>query len=270
MSTRYVAPPGEGHVRVRATIAYHGLPFRGFAINPGVRTVQGVLEEALATVLRQPVPVACAGRTDRGVHARGQVISFDAPAAMFEPHALTRAVNRMLRPDVVIRDVAVASDGFDARISCLARSYRYRILNAPSADPLVADLSWHVPDPLNLAVMQQAADAVVGQHQFRSFSKQNRSKPGETFIRNVLHTEWTKRGDLVEFAISANSFTHQMVRSLVGLFVDIGRGRRELDSVGFALAAADRASVPGPAPPHGLVLTRAHYGPSADNSVTEQ
>jgi len=259
MITRNVAPPPEGHVRVRATVAYHGGPFHGFAINPGVRTVQGDLEQAVSTALQSPTSVVCAGRTDRGVHARGQVVSFDAPASVFEPSALTRAVNRMLRPNIVVSEMAATADNFDARISCVARSYRYRLLYAPSADPLLADLAWHVPGPLDLAVMREAARQVVGEHNFASFSKRNHSKPKETFVRTVLQADWEQRGPLVQFSVTATSFTHQMVRSLVGLFVEIGRGRRPLDSVASALAVHDRTRVPSPAPPHGLELYRAHY-----------
>lgn len=268
MSTRTVAPPPEGHVRVRATVAYHGGPFHGFAINPGVRTVQGELEQALSTALRQPVAVTCAGRTDRGVHARGQVVSFDGPADLVEPVALTRAVNRMLRPDVVIRDLAVTTDDFDARISCVGRSYRYRLLYAPEADPLLAGLCWHVPGPLDLNAMQEAAQQVVGEHNFTSFSKRNRSKPLETFVRTVLAANWDHRGPLVQFSVTATSFTHQMVRSLVGLFVEIGRGRRPVAAVAEALAVGDRQRVPSPAPPHGLELFRVAYPSDLDREVS--
>ena len=160
-------------MRVRMTLAYDGTPFHGFASNPDVRTVQDDLEAALATVLRQPTPVTCAGRTDRGVHARGQVVSFDAAADHFEATALTRALNRMLGPHVAVRGVARVADDFDARFSCVARSYRYRVLNAPTPDPLVHNLVWHVREPLDLAAMQLAADQIRGEHDFTTFSKKN-------------------------------------------------------------------------------------------------
>ncbi|MEO0492569.1 MAG: tRNA pseudouridine(38-40) synthase TruA [Actinomycetota bacterium] len=259
MAPRTVAPPPDGHVRVRLTVAYDGSAFHGFATNPEVRTVQDDLHEALSTVLREPITVTCAGRTDRGVHARGQVVTFDAERSHFESHALTRALNRMLGPEISVRDARVTHDDFDARISCVARSYRYRILNSSWPDPLVRHLSWHVREPLELAAMQTAADQILGEHNFTSFSKKNKSKPAETFVRIVHRAHWSRVGDTVQLEITANAFTHQMVRSLVGMFVEIGRGRRRAVEMGEALRARTRDVVPSPAPPQGLVFTRAHY-----------
>ncbi|MEM8708823.1 MAG: tRNA pseudouridine(38-40) synthase TruA [Actinomycetota bacterium] len=259
MAPRIVAPPPEGHVRVRMTVAYDGSAFFGFATNPDVRTVQDDLHEALTTVLREPITVTCAGRTDRGVHARGQVVTFDADAGHFDAFALTRALNRMLAPEISVRDVRSTAPDFDARISCVARSYRYRILNSSWPDPLVRHLAWHVREPLELAAMQTAADQILGQHDFTSFSKKNKSKANETFVRTVHRAHWSRVGETVQLEITANAFTHQMVRSLVGMFVEIGRGRRQAVEMGSALRALTREVVPSPAPPQGLVLTRAHY-----------
>ncbi|MEM9521735.1 MAG: tRNA pseudouridine(38-40) synthase TruA [Actinomycetota bacterium] len=259
MTTRSVLPPPAGHVRVRMTVAYDGTPFHGFATNPGVETVQDAIEAVLETVLRQPTPITCAGRTDRGVHAQGQVVSFDADAGHFEPMALTRALNRMLAPSIAVRGVRRVADDFDARFSCVARSYRYRVLNAATPDPLVHHLVWHVREPLDLAAMQLAADAILGEHDFSTFSKRNKSKPKETYVRTVQHAQWSANGPTVSLDIRAGAFTHQMVRSLVGMFVEIGRGRRRAVDMGGALRARDRAVVPSPAPPRGLVLATAHY-----------
>lgn len=241
------------------TVAYDGSPFHGFATNPDVRTVQDDLEEALAVVLRRPTPISCAGRTDRGVHARGQVVSFDAAADHFEPGALTRALNRMLAPSVAVRGVVATSDDFDARFSCLARSYRYRVLNTETPDPLLHNLVWHVREPLDLDAMQLAADQILGTHDFTSFSKRNKSKPVQTFVRTVKQVRWGRSGPNVQLDIQAGAFTHQMVRSLVGMFIEIGRGRRRAVEMGDALRALDRTAVPSPAPPQGLVLMKAHY-----------
>lgn len=259
MTVRRSPPPPDGHIRVKMTVAYHGAPFHGFAANPDVRTVQGDLEIALATVLRQPTAISCAGRTDRGVHAQGQVVSFDASADHFEPHALGRALNRMLAPSIAVRGITVADDGFDARFSCVARSYRYRLLNADVADPLLHQLVWHVREPLDLHAMCLAADRILGEHDFTTFSKKNKSKPRENFVRTVHHANWGRSGSNVHLDIRANAFTHQMVRSLVGMFVEIGRGRRRAVEMGEALGALERSAAPSPAPPHGLVLVRAHY-----------
>ena len=245
---------------MRMTVAYDGTPFHGFAANPGVRTVQDDLEAALATVLREPVTVACAGRTDRGVHAGGQVVSFDADSERFDPAALTRALNRMLAPSIAVREVGLAAPDFDARFSCVARSYRYRILNEPTPDPLVHHLAWHVREPLEVDAMRLASDRILGRYDFSTFSKKNKSKPGETYVRTVHRAEWRRIGETVQLDITADAFTRQMVRSLVGMFVEIGRGRRRAVDMGVALRTGDRAAAPSPAPPHGLVLMEAHYG----------
>lgn len=240
-------------------VAYDGARFSGFARQDDVVTVQGELEETLTTVLRHPVEIACAGRTDRGVHSRGQVVSFDADAGHYEPVALQRALNRILRPSVVVDEVEAAGDDFDARLSCTARTYRYHVLNRPVADPLLDSLVWHVREPLQVGAMQLAADQIVGGHDFSSFSKRNKSRPTESFFRRVHRTAWLRDGEIVRFEITANAFTHQMVRSLVGLFVEVGRGRRGIDDVAPALAATGRDAVPSPAPPQGLVFWRAQY-----------
>jgi len=245
---------------VRATIAYDGAPFHGFASNPEVVTIQGEIERALTVVLRHLVQIGCAGRTDRGVHARGQVISFDADLGHFEPVALTRAFNRMLDPSIVMRDVELVDDTFDARLSCIGRSYRYRILNSKVPDPLLTDLVWHVRDELDLRAMNVATDRILGLHDFSTFSKRNKSRPTETFLRRVHHAQWRRFGETVQFDITANAFTHQMVRTLVGYFVDIGLGRRRAADLGAALAAMDRAVVGSPAPPHALILWSVKYG----------
>lgn len=259
MATRQVPGPAPGDVRVRMTVAYDGTPFHGFATNPDVRTVQGDLETALTTIMRRPVLVSCAGRTDRGVHARGQVVSFDADEARFEPGALTRALNRMLAPSIAVRAVESTRPEFDARFSCVGRRYRYHVLNTTTPDPLTHHHAWHVREPLSIEAMRLAADRILGEHDFSTFSKRNKSKVGETFVRTVRQADWYRTGEHVTLDIVANAFTHQMVRSLVGLFVEIGRGRRRAAEVGPALAARDRAAVPSPAPPHGLVLMEAQY-----------
>jgi tRNA pseudouridine38-40 synthase len=247
-------------------VAYDGARFSGFARNDDVVTVQGQLEATLAKVLRHPVEVACAGRTDRGVHSRGQVVSFDADADHFDAAALQRAVNRILRPVVVVDELAVAPSDFDARLSCTARTYRYHVLNRPVADPLLDHLTWHVREPLDVAAMQLGADQIVGGHDFSAFSKRNKSRPTESFFRRVHRTSWWRDGELVRFEVTANAYTHQMVRSLVGMFVEVGRARRGIDDVAAALASTARDAVPSPAPPRGLVLWEAHYSDESDRA----
>ena len=240
-------------------VAYDGSPFHGFARNPGVRTVQGDLEQALSEVLRHPVEVTCAGRTDAGVHAVGQLVSFDADGSHFDAVALDRALNRMLAPAIAVDDVEVAAPDFDARRSCTSRTYRYHVLNSRVADPLLHNLVWHVREPLDLEAMNDAASRIVGSHDFRAFSKRNKSRPDESFVRQVGAAAWSARPPVMRFEITANAFTHQMVRSLVGMLVEVGRGRRDPAEMDEALAATTRDHVPSPAPPRGLVLWEAHY-----------
>lgn len=245
------------------TIAYDGAPFHGFARNDGVVTVAGTLEAALGEILRHPVDLACAGRTDRGVHARGQVVSFDADEGRIDPVRMVRAVNKMCGPAIAARTARIASDDFDARLSCTGRAYRYRVLNSPIPDPLLAHLSWHVERPLDINPMRLACDALLGSHDFTSFCRRNRSRPDESLVRRVSHAAWHREGDVLSFGVEANAFCHQMVRSLVGTLVAIGAGSRRAADIGGILARADRAAAASPAPPHGLVLWAARYPRSA-------
>jgi tRNA pseudouridine38-40 synthase len=242
----------------RLDLAYDGSGFRGYAANPGVRTVQGCLEEALATVLRHPVETAVAGRTDAGVHARGQVVSFSLPETI-DPVHLQRALNRLLAPEVVARALQEAPDGFDARRSALWRSYQYCIDDGPVPDPARRWIAWHVAVPLDAAAMDRAARAFVGEHDFASLC---RAVEGGSTVRRVLEAAWHRpeEGRLV-YAVKARAFCHQMVRSMVALCVEVGRGRLPAEAVPGVLEARDRAAARGVAPPHGLTLSEVEYAP---------
>ena len=248
-------------MRVRATVAYDGRGFHGFWPNAGVRTVGGELAGALGRVLGAEVELACAGRTDAGVHASGQVVSFDAPAGADLP-ALQHAVNRLLGPEVVLREVAEADPQFDARFAAVARAYRYTILNRAVPDPFLAATSWHVPDPLDLRAMKAGCDPLVGEHDFSSFCRRPKPRDGSevSLVRRVLHADWVDLGDgVLRFDVEATSFCHQMVRSIVAVLVECGQGRRTPAGVMALLRARDRAGAPSPAPPHGLDLWRVTY-----------
>ena len=246
-------------VRLRMTVAYDGTDFYGFARNEGVPTVAGVLGDAMESVLGHRVKLVCAGRTDRGVHARGQVVSFDASAERADPARLTRALNRMCGPRIAVSDARVVSGAFDARRSCTGRVYRYRVLNSLVADPLAARFSWHVVHPLELTAMRAAADCLLGDHDFGSFCRRNPSLPDQSMVRTVRRAVWWREGEVAVFEIEARSFCHQMVRSLVALLVAVGAGRRRAEDMPSVIAARDRADTPGPAPPQGLVLWSALY-----------
>lgn len=259
MVERLPPPPPDGFVRIRMRVAYDGRGFSGFAKNPDAHTIEGVLEEALTESLRHPVKVNCAGRTDRGVHARGQVISLDADESHFDAHALGRALNRKLGPEIAVDEIEIAPPTFDARLSCTGRHYRYTVLNRPVGDPLRRRHCWHIPTPLDVDAMNEAAADLIGLHDFTAFSKKNKSRPTEVFLRRVRAAAWVRDDDTVRFDITANAYTHQMVRSLVGMFVAIGLGRRAVGDLATVLQGMDRSAAPSPAPPHGLVLWAARY-----------
>ncbi|HEX8804923.1 MAG TPA: tRNA pseudouridine(38-40) synthase TruA [Acidimicrobiales bacterium] len=244
------------------TVAYDGSGFHGFAPNPGVRTVGGTLRDALARVVRHDVELTCAGRTDTGVHAWGQVVSFDVPADRFDPLALQRAVNRQCGPEVVVRDVAAEADGFDARRSAVRRTYRYTVLNREVPDPFLAHLSWHVDEPLDLDLLRLGCDPLVGEHDFSAFCRRPRHRDGSeaSLVRRVHRAAWSDLGDgVLRFEIEANAFCHQMIRSVVGTLVDVGLGRKHAGEILGILAGRDRAAASALAPPQGLCLWSVAY-----------
>ena len=247
--------------RARLVIAYDGAPFHGFAEAAGVPTVLGTLREALERVLRTPLELVGAGRTDAGVHAWGQVVSGDLPAGT-DLDDLRHRVNRMCSPAVVVRAADWADDpAFHARFSAAWRHYRYDVLNAPVAVPALATTTWHVPRPLKLWAMQGACDPIIGEHDFTSFCRAPKVAPGATpasMRRRVLRADWTTvhsdYGPVLRFEIRANAFCQQMVRSLVGTMVDIGQGRIGAGEMMAILHSRDRRSAGQVAPPHGLSL----------------
>ena len=248
-------------MRVRATVAYDGSSFHGFAPNHGVRTVGGELTDAFSRYLRQPVALTCAGRTDTGVHAWGQVVGFDVSGDA-DLGGLRTAANRMLAPAIVVRDIEGASEQFDARFDAVSRQYHYTVLNRDVPDPFLAATAWHCPQPLDAGAMNTAAAFIVGQHDFSSFCRRQHTSDGATKsrVRNVLRAIWCPVDpDLLRFEIEASSFCHQMVRSITGTLVDIGAGRRPPEDMADILAANDRSLVPNLAPPHGLCLWSVSY-----------
>jgi tRNA pseudouridine38-40 synthase len=258
------APPREGRpVRVRLVVAYDGAPFHGFAVNPGVATVAGALADAIARVLRAPVELTGAGRTDAGVHAWGQVVTFDAPAAGLDLVRLQRSLNGLCAPAIVVREAAVVSPDFDARFSAAWRHYRYQVLNTAVPDPFRAATTWHVARPLDLRLMQLACDPLIGEHDFASFCRPPKVGPDVTppsLRRKVLIARWSEVDDgLLRFEIRANAFCHQMVRSIVGTLVDVGLGRRRAGEMTSILRAGDRSAAGAVAPPHGLCLWEVGY-----------
>jgi tRNA pseudouridine38-40 synthase len=254
-------PVGPG--RLRLVVAYDGTDFHGFAAQREVRTVGGVLTDALAAALGvsgEALHLACAGRTDTGVHGWGQVVSIDVPSGC-DAARLRRAVNRMIGPEIVVRHVEPAPADFDARRSACWRTYRYTIVNRREPDPFLARYAWWVPEPLDVALLRLAADPFVGEHDFAAFCR--RSGTGTT-VRTVLDSRWPPPEDgILRYEIRARAFCWQMVRAVVGLIVEAGAGRRRPGEVLSVLRSRDRSRANQLAPAHGLCLWEVGYEPSA-------
>ena len=240
---------------VRLDIEYDGSGFHGWAAQPGLRTVQGELEAALATVLREPVQLTVAGRTDTGVHALGQVASFATEAEVRED--LARSLNGVGPDDVGVTAAGAVEDGFDARHYAKSRSYRYRILARRTPDPFERGRAlWH-PHPIDLDTLRECAAALPGTHDFTAFT------PTKTdhvrFERDIHAASWTTEGDILSFQITADAFMRNMVRVLVGTMLEAATGRRTPTSLTKLLAGAPRSAAGNTAPPHGLYLEKVSY-----------
>lgn len=240
---------------VRLDIEYDGSGFRGWARQPGLRTVQGELESALATVLRESIELTVAGRTDTGVHARGQVASFTT--AVLPPEDLARRLNGLGPDDVAVAAASVVADGFDARRDARSRSYRYRLLARSSPSPFEQGRALWWPHRVDLEALEACAAALPGNHDFTAFT------PTQTdhvrFDRDVLAAAWRRSGNLLEFTITADAFMRNMVRALVGTQLEVASGRRTPASFAQLLEGAPRSAGGETAPPHGLYLEAVCY-----------
>ncbi len=249
-----------GFVRVRLIVAYDGSEFHGFAPQEGLETVGGTLATTLERVLGHEVDITCAGRTDAGVHARGQVVSFDAGIDRLGIDKLQHAVNGLCGPRIAVRDAEVAAPDFDARFSARSRRYRYTVLNRPVPDPFLAATSWHVTSPLDLGALRLACDPLYGEHDFSSFCRRPKGDAEVSLVRRVLDATWEPGEDgQLHFWIEATAFCHQMVRAIVGTLVDVGLGKRKAGEIAGILRAKDRSEAGPVAPPHGLCLWSVQY-----------
>jgi tRNA pseudouridine38-40 synthase len=260
-------------VRLRLDIGYDGSDFAGWARQPGQRTVQGVIEDALGRVLRlDPPPVlTVAGRTDAGVHASGQVAHVVLPVAGYTTIAgtLPRRLAGMLPPDVRIWGIAQAPEGFDARFSAMSRRYVYRVCDNPvGADPMRRrEVLWH-PRPLDLDRMNAAAAVLLGENDFAAYC---RKREGATTIRRLLRCDWDRDpAGVVIGTIEADAFCHSMVRALVGALIAVGDSRRPIDWPAEVLSAGVRDSAVQVMPAHGLSLEEVTYPDAALLAVRAQ
>jgi tRNA pseudouridine38-40 synthase len=253
--------PFAGVDRVlRLTVAYDGTDFHGFAAQPEVRTVESVLRDVLARVLRvEELSLSCAGRTDAGVHAWGQVVSLPIAAdGDVDVAKVAHAVTRQLGPEVVVRDAEIVNGGFDARRSARWRAYRYTIVNRPVPDPFLARTAWWVPEPLDLSLLHLGADPFLGEHDFATFCR--RRPTAATTVRRVLESQWHDLGDgVLRYDIRATAFCWQMVRSIVGTLVDVGVGKIRPGDILGILHARDRNAAGRVGEPQGLCLWEVGY-----------
>lgn len=243
------------------TISYDGSGFAGFARQPGQITVQGRVEDALKAVLGEPVETVGAGRTDAGVHALGQVVSFQFDARL-ESARVLRALNALSGDGIVVTGLRFAPEGFSARHSAIAREYRYRIAPGPVPPLFLASYSWWVKRSLDLGAMREAGALLLGEHDFKSFcvSASAEGKPTHRRIDVIEIAPETVLGEhSIVLRIAGNAFLHSMVRAIAGSLVDVGSGRRDVSWMAEALAARDRGAAGQTAPAHGLTLWQVTY-----------
>lgn len=244
--------------RIRFTVHYDGRDFFGWQVQARERTVQGELERVVSRLFDRPATVIGSGRTDRGVHATGQVAAVDAPGK-WTAHALRRAMNALLPRDVWIADAAEAPPRFHPRYDAVARSYVYRVGLAPGAhSPFRAPWCWPLGKPVDLLTLRRAASVLVGDHSFKAFAKAGQEERGDRCI--VTEARWAEWEDVgIEFHVTANRFLHHMVRYLVGTLVDVGRGLRPESDLTALLRNAPGLETSPPAPPEGLFLREVRY-----------
>jgi tRNA pseudouridine38-40 synthase len=245
-----------GHRNLKLTLAYDGTRFVGWQKQAGGESIQGLLEGAMSRLEGAPVTVHGAGRTDAGVHAESQVASARVTLA-HDAATIVRALNAILPPDVRVNAVEDVAADFHARFSAREKAYRYRIANVAVMSPFVRAYAWHVPEPLDLAAMRDAAAAVVGTHDFAAF--QSAGSDVATTERTVTRSEFVDRDGLLAYEIAGTGFLRHMVRAIVGTLVEVGRGRRPSTDVQAVLAGRSRREAGATAPAHGLTLVKVEY-----------
>lgn len=243
-------------LRFKAQIAYDGTRFEGFQKQAnGHRTIQAEIEKGLQFVLKKPTPIIGAGRTDSGVHATGQIISFLAdwkhPAA-----ALRDALNANLSDEIVILTIEQVHAEFHPRYDAKMRGYSYLVYNAPIRHPLYRHKSWHVKKPLDLSLMNQAASLLLGEHDFATFGQ---PPQGDKTIRHIFKAEWSTKAPFLQFEIKANAFLYRMVRSIVGSLRLVGEGTWSVEHFAYALEQRERKYCGQVAPPQGVYLVSVEY-----------
>ena len=241
---------------LKLTLEYDGSNYSGWQVQPRHDSIQGRIEAALERIFAAPIRVFGSGRTDAGVHARGQVASISIPRP-FDPSELQRALNAMLPPDIVVLDIAPARDDFEPRRAARARVYEYRVLNRKLASAFEYRYSWLVREQLDLAAMNCAARIFIGEHDFAAF--RSLGTDVTTTVRRVISSEWTRDADRLLYRVEGTSFLRHMVRAMVAAMIEVGRGKLTPEKVAAILAGRDRHAAPANAPPGGLYLVEVRY-----------
>lgn len=243
--------------RYRATVEYDGTDYFGFQRQVAAqKTIQGELEKALSKLAQASIQVTGAGRTDAGVHARGQVIAFDFATWRHDVGRLQTALNGTLPRDIAVRDVQIVGDAFHPRFDAVKRGYRYTVWNRPNPSPLNRLYAWHIRQPLDLAAMNAAAASLVGEQDFATFGT---PPHGNNTVRRIFRAEWQRQGDYLLFDIDGTAFLKRMVRSIVGSLRLVGIGVWSVNDFVTALQAAERSRAGQSAPACGLVLEFVSY-----------
>jgi tRNA pseudouridine38-40 synthase len=241
--------------RYRALVEYDGTDFFGYQIQAQGRTVQGEIEKALKQITQTSIRIDGAGRTDAGVHAKGQVIAFNG-VWKHRLEDLHRALNATLPPDIVVSDLQITDAAFHPRFNALSRTYRYAIVNQPWPSVFDRHYAWHVKEALNVSAMQEASRYLIGSFDFASFGK---PPQGEVTVRNLTRADWTVDGTRLTFEITANAFLYRMVRTIVGTLLQVGKEQLAAQEVKVIREALDLTRSAPPAPAHGLCLVKVAY-----------
>ncbi|MGH7886584.1 MAG: tRNA pseudouridine(38-40) synthase TruA [Candidatus Binatia bacterium] len=243
-------------MNIKLTVEYDGTNYHGWQIQPNCESIQGALERAVSTFLGPPTRVTGSGRTDAGVHALGQVVSFTTQKEL-QPHRVRRALNALTPPDITIKEVGIVPESFDPRRDARSRVYEYRILNRSTASPFHVERAWHLHEALNVEAMRAAIPCLLGEHDFSSFRAAgcDAAQP----IRKVYRTTLQQRDELLVYTIEATAFLRHMVRNIIGTLVEVGQGARTVDSFAHLLELHDRTKAGGTAPPHGLFLVEVKF-----------
>jgi tRNA pseudouridine38-40 synthase len=242
---------------IKLTIEYDGTNYQGWQVQPKGRTIQGMIEEKLALLTGETIPLIGSGRTDAGVHAFGQIAHFKTKSQM-DVHSIQRALNSLLPPDIVIQKVEQVEGDFHARKHSKSKAYEYRILNRNIRSVFHRGHAWHIPQKLDLKGMKKATQQLMGEHDFSSF--RSVGSPTRTAVRKVIRAEWRRgRDGLLRFEIEANGFLKQMVRAIVGTLVEVGKGKVTSEEFERILESKDRKRAGPTAPAHGLFLKEVKY-----------